>query len=66
MPNKVTVNGHETLTEQFFGVLVLAVLAGWLLHMILHCCVNLWEVIRYWRLGKYDISHLLEPVVHPH
>jgi len=28
MPNKVTVNGHETLTEQFFGVLVLAVLAG--------------------------------------
>ncbi len=31
MPKKVTVNGHETLTEQFFGVLVLAVLGGWLL-----------------------------------
>jgi hypothetical protein len=31
MPKKVTVNGHETLTQQFFGVLVLAVLGGWLL-----------------------------------
>jgi len=59
MPIKFTLNGHENLTKQFFGVLVMAVLAGWLLQMILHCCVNLRQVIRSWRLGKYDISHLL-------
>ena len=67
MQNKVTVNGHETLTEQFFGVLVLAVLAGWLLQVILHCCVNLWEVIRYWMyliIQNYPKIPTLQPKKH--